>query len=114
MPWELYAEEPVTFEEQVVGDFLIDSETIRVEHLFNGESFPGTGYALISNVYVNNERSFFRRSYPYKNSSRIYQVIIPPELLEGGYGLHQLLMKRSPRARVDADANWRVRIDRWV
>jgi len=114
MVWRLMSEEPVTFEERVFDDFLIGDELIKIEHSFNGATFPGLGYAVISNIYVNDERDFFRRSYPQKDSSRIYQVNVPPQLVEGSYLLHQLMVKRHRYARVDADANWRIRAYVWT
>lgn len=114
MAWRLMSEEPVTFEERVFDDFLIGDELIKIEHSFNGATFPGLGYAVISNLYVNNERDFFRRSYPVKDSPRIYEVKVPPQLVEGNYLLHQLMVKRHLYARVDADANWRIRAYIWV
>ena len=114
MGWVFYGEAPVGFEERVVGDFLIGDELIRVEHLFAYETFPGFGYALLSNIYANDERDFFRRSYPQKNSSRIYEVKVPPQLFDAGYGLHQLLVRCNVRARLQSDANWRIRISVWV
>jgi hypothetical protein len=114
MGWVLYGERSVDFEERILGDFLIGDELIRVQHLFDYADFPGIGHALISNVFANGERDFFRRSYPYKDSSRIYEVKVPAVLVDQGYGLHQLLIRRNVRARVQANANWRVRVDLWV
>ncbi len=114
MSWRLMSEEPVTFDGRVFDDFLIGDELIKIEHSFNGETFPGTGYAIISNVYANDEQDFFRRSYPKKNSSRIYEVKVPPQLVAASYLLHQLTVQRSLYARVDADANWRVSAYIWV
>lgn len=114
MGWEFYGEASVSFEERVLGDFLIGDELIRVRHFFDYADFPGIGHALISNVYANGERDFFCRSYPHKNSSRIYEIKVPSQLLDAGYGLHQLLVRRNVRARVQANANWRLRVDVWV
>ncbi len=112
MGWVFYGEAPAGFNEQVIGDFLIGDELIKVEHLFDG-LLPGFGHALISNVYANGERDFFRRSYPYKNSARIYTIKVPEQLQAAGYSLHQLLIKWNRGARWVAKANWRVRIYVW-
>lgn len=113
MGWIFYGEEPVGFEERVLGDVLIGDVLIKVEHFFDYASFPGLGHAQISNIYANDERDFFRRSYPQKDSPRLYEIKVPPQLLNAGYGLHQLLIRRNIRAQVQADANWRVRVHVW-
>lgn len=114
MGWEFYGETPVGFEEQIIGDELIGDELIKVEHLFDHDSFPGIAHALISNSYTNNERDFFVRSYPYKNSPRIYEIKVPPQLSNAGYGLHYLHVRCNIRAKFQANANWRVKVSVWV
>lgn len=113
MSWLFYGEVDVGVEERILGDILFGDELIRVHHFFDQDYFLGFGHALISNVYANGERDFFRRSYPYKNSPRIYEIKVPQPLLDAGYGTHQLLIRRNSRARVHESINWRVRVDVW-
>lgn len=114
MAWVPAGDLPVNFDEAFFSGVFVGDELIKVEHGFNGSSFPGTGYAIISNIFFNGERDFFRRSYPFKESPRIYKVSAPPQFNAETYQIFQLTVRRSLRARVDADANWRVRIYKWI
>jgi hypothetical protein len=105
---------PVGFDETIFSGVFVGEQLIKVEHGFNGSSFPGTGYAIISNLFFNGEREFFRRSYPYKGSPRLYRITAPQQFNSENYQIYQLTLRRSARARVDADADWRVRIFRWA
>lgn len=107
-------EERVGFEWRQFDVPLIGNEVIKIEHSFDYASFPGLGYAILSNIYANDERDIFFRSYPYKDGSRIYELDVPQRLIESSYQLHFLQVKRNLYARVQADANWRVKAYLWV
>lgn len=113
MSWDLMSEELVGFEWRQFDDSLIGDEVIKVEHSFDYEKFPGIGYAVLSNVYANGERDIFLRSYPHKADSRIYELKVPQRLIASNYLLHHLQIKRNLYARVQADANWRVKAYIW-
>lgn len=113
MVWIPSGELAVDFNEQFFPAAFVGDQLIKVEHGFTGNDFPGIGYAILSNLYFGGERDWFRRSYPFKNSARIYHIISPPQLQAENYQIYQIAIRRSLRARVDADANWRVRIFRW-
>lgn len=113
MAWELMGEEPVGFDWRTFDIPMIGDELIKIEHYFNGATFPGTGYAVLSNLYANDERDVFYRSYPKKDSERIYEINVPIQFQLSSYLLHQLQVKRNQYARVDADADWRVRAYLW-
>lgn len=114
MPWDLLGDVPVRLDAAEQVGPLIGDELIKVEHTYDFASFPGTGYALISDLYSNDEQLEFIRSYPYKDRSRIYALEIPQVMKDAGWLLRYLLIRRNRRARVDADANWRVKIYVWV
>lgn len=106
-------EEAVGFEWRQFDGSLIGDEVIKVEHDFDYASFPGLGYAVLSNVYANDERDIFLKSYPHKGDARIYELKVPQRLIDSNYLLHHLQIKRNLRARVQADANWRVKAYIW-
>jgi hypothetical protein len=114
MSWAILGTITPTFETQDIEGFFIGPESIRVEHFFNGELFPGLAYAVIQNVFANGETSFIRRSYPVKNFQRVYEIDIPTPLLESGYILYQLQLRINVRARIDVSANWQIRISQWI
>ena len=114
MTWLPAGNLPVDFNEAAFFGVFVGDELIKVEHDYNGSSFPGTGYAMLSNLFLNGEREFFRRSYPFKNSPRIYRITVSDDLKEANYHIYQLTVRRSLRSRVDANANWRIRIFKWV
>ena len=113
MSWVLLSEEPVGFEWRQFDGSLVGNELIKIEHVFNGASFPGLGYAVLSNVYANDERDVFIRSYPHKGDPRLYEIKVPEAFEAASYTLHHLQVKRNLYARVDADANWRIRAYLW-
>jgi hypothetical protein len=113
MTWVFLGEKPVNFDEEIFETPLIGDELIRVEHVFNGATFPGLGYAQFSNIYNDGERGFFRRSYPTKVLDRVYNIDIPEAFEDSDYVVHRLAVKRNLYARVQADANWRVRVFVW-
>lgn len=113
MVWIPAGDLPVGFDEAIFSGVFVGDQLIKVEHGFNGDVFPGTGYAVISNLYFDGEREFFRRSYPYRGSPRLYRLSAPQQFESESYQIYQLTLRRSARAKVDADANWRVRIFRW-
>lgn len=114
MTWVAAGDLPVGFDEAYFFGVFVGDELIKVEHGFNGSSFPGTGYAILSNIFFNGEREFFRRSYPFKASPRIYRITVSDEFKEANYHIYQLTVRRSLRSRVDDGANWRIRIFKWV
>jgi hypothetical protein len=114
MTWIFLGEKPVDFEEQVFETPLIGDELIRVEHVFTGATFPGLGYAQLSNIYDDGERGFFRRSYPTKTNDRVYDINIPEAFEDSDYVVHRLAVKRNLYARVQATANWRIRVFVWL
>lgn len=114
MGWSFIGEEPVSFDEQVFDIPMVGDELIRIEHVFNGGTFPGKAYALISNIYEAGERGAYKRSYPVKESARVYEFDVPQGFEDSDYVVHQLAVKRNRFARVDADANWRLRAWVWV
>ncbi|MEL6605358.1 MAG: hypothetical protein AAFP20_19265 [Cyanobacteria bacterium J06614_10] len=114
MSWDLIGDVPVSFEGEQLSVPLIGDVLIKVEHTFDFESFPGIGFAWISDIYANDERRLFIKSYPHKNSSRVYPLEVPEVMVEAGWLVRHLVVKRSVRARVDTDANWRIRIYEWI
>lgn len=114
MSWEILDTLTPTFETQQISGFFIGPESIRIEHFFNGEIFPGLAYVVIQNKLTNEETSFIRRSYPIKNFQRVYEINIPISLLESGYILYQLEIRVNVRARIDINANWQIQIARWI
>lgn len=113
MTWDLMGEELVGFEWRQFDAPMIGNEVIKIEHSYDYASFPGFGHAVLSNIYVNNERDLFFRSYPYKDNARIYELDVPERLYEANYLLHFLQVRRNIRAKVQANANWRVRAYLW-
>lgn len=114
MPWDLVGDVPVTFEPQQLDVPLIGDELIRVEHTYDFADFPGLGYALISDLYANDAQLEFIRSYPYKDRDRLYPLEIPQVMKDAGWLLRHLVVRRDTRSRVDADANWRIKIYVWI
>jgi hypothetical protein len=114
MPWDLVGDVPVTFEGRQLDVPLIGDEIIKVEHTYDFASFPGIGYAWISDIYSNDSELTFIKSYPRKERARIYALEIPQVMKDGGWLLRFLTVRRSTRARVDANANWRMRIYVWL
>lgn len=113
MTWELLGQEPVGFDERQFDGILIGDETIKIEHYFDYPSFPGLGYALISNIYANDERDRFIRSYPVKSSPRIYEITVPEALKASSYLSYHLMIRRNVRAQILSDANWTVKAFVW-
>ncbi|MEL6260462.1 MAG: hypothetical protein AAFR12_05285 [Cyanobacteria bacterium J06626_6] len=114
MSWDLIGDVPVSFEGEQLSVPLIGDVLIKVEHTFDYASFPGIGCAWISDIYANDEQRLFIKSYPYKNTSRVYALEVPEVMVEAGWLVRHLVVKRSVRARVDTDANWRIRIYEWI
>jgi len=63
-------------------------------------------------LYSDGVKGRFIRSYPYK-AARIYPLELLDVQKEAGFIVRHLIVKRSLRARVDADANWKIRIYEW-
>lgn len=112
--WDLIGEKPVGFDWVLFDGPLIGDELIKIEHVFNGVSFPGRGYALLSNIYANDEQDVFIKSYPKKTGSRIYEIKVPEPLKVANYELHHLMVKHNLYAQVDADADWKIRAYVWL
>jgi hypothetical protein len=114
MPWDLVGDVPVSFEGRQLDAPLIGDEIIKVEHTWDYGAFPGLGYAWISDLYSNDAELTFIKSYPKKDYARIYILEIPQVMKDAGWLLRYLTVRRSNRARVQADANWRMRISVWL
>lgn len=114
MSWDLIGDVPVTFEGQFLEVPVIGDALIKIEHTFDYASFPGLGYALFSSRYYNDVVADFFRSYPRKNEARLHVLELADVQKESGWLLRDLFVRRSTRARVQADANWRVKVYEWI
>lgn len=112
--WDLIGEKPVTYDWILFDEPLIGDELIKIEHSFNGATFPGRGYAWLSNIYANNEQDIFIRSYPHKDNERIYQINVPQQLKDANYNLHHLMVKISRYAQVVESADWKIKAYVWL
>lgn len=113
MSWDLIGDVPVTFDGKFLDTPLVGDSLIKVVHSFDYASFPGTGYALISTRYFNDVEGRFIKSYPYK-SERLYTLEIPQVQKEAGWLLRDLFVRKTVRTRVQADANWRIKVYEWL
>lgn len=114
MPWQLLGDVPVTDEGQKISAPLLGDALIKVEHRFSPNPFRGFGYVWISDEYANNEHFLNFRSYPYVESARIYALELPALMKAYGFDDRNLWVRRSSRAVVNDDTQWRVRISVWV
>lgn len=96
-----------TFNTPVVG-----GELFRCRQEWVGD-WPGTGYLQLSAFYADGGRY----GYQQAQASRTEQMfLLPvPEALEiVGFTVRYMALRHNSRARLYANANWRVSVDQWI
>ena len=114
MTWDLIGDVAVGFDAEPLDQPLIGDALIKVEHSFDYATFPGLGYALLTTRYYNEVEGETLRLYPVKNSARIYSMELSAIQKESGWLLRDLFIRKTVRTRVQADANWRIKVYEWL
>lgn len=115
MGWQLLGDVAVGWQWTPVNTRIDGDVALKVEHRYGSyATFPGKAYALLSSTTEAGDRAIYHRSYPYGDESDIIASEVPAPLLAVGFGQRYISVKRNLYARVQDDANWRVRVFQWV
>lgn len=114
MTWVTLSEFTPTFERQDIATVFPESVILRVTNNWEGgDTFPG--FAFIYLMLTNGRGDVFaiRKVYPFK-VSRVIELNFPEEVLESEQRLFRISQKINSYGRFDADANWRVKVERFL
>ena len=115
MVWQLVGDTPIGYEWARIGAPITGDLILKVEHSTSYASFPGKAYALIASYIPDLDiRGVYSRSYPYGSNADLILSPLPKELLAAGIRQRYVEIKHDLYARIQADANWRVKVYRWV
>lgn len=115
MAWQLFGDVKIGYEWVRIASPITGDIILKIEHSTSYASFPGKAYALIASYIPElNIRGIYHRSYPYGPDADLVLSALPKELLSAGIRQRYVEIKHDLYARVQADANWRLRIYRWV
>ena len=114
MSWNLVAEVSPGFDWEAIDVPIFGNTSFKIEHSWGASyDFPGAGFAWLCQVFPDGSRRGFKRLWPYRDP-RIVTMTAPDDLAVDGWDIYQLQVKRSYRAQIYGDANWRVRIYEWA
>ena len=88
----------------------LDDSLLRITQTYDVRPI---GYALISSIFSDGSRGFFRRIYPYEGQQRLLEYEVPPVVREPGFDFRAISIKSSVRARF-YDLSWRISIEIWT
>ena len=87
----------------------LDDSLLRITHTYD---IRPLGYALISSIFSDGSRGFFRRIYPFDDQPRLLDYEAPSALREPGFNFRRISIKAAARLRV-YDLSWKVQIEVW-
>ncbi|MEL7354056.1 MAG: hypothetical protein AAFN38_21720 [Cyanobacteria bacterium J06560_5] len=115
MSWQLIGDLKIGYEWSRLAGLITGDIILKVEHSTSYASFPGKAYALFAGyIPALGLRGSYSRSYPYGPNADLVLLPLPKELLATGIQERYVELKHDLYERIQADANWRVKIYRWV
>ena len=113
MGWQLLGDVAVGWQWADINVRIEGDVALKLEHSYSYASFPGKAYAILSSTNEAGDRALYHRSYP-SGDADIIASEVPAVLVPVGFDRRYLSIKRNLFARVQDDANWRVKVYRWA
>lgn len=110
MAWQQLGKIPISADWQSYAISSLDDSLLRIQHTYTDKPI---GYALLSSVFSDGSRGFFRRIYPDKTQPQLVVLSNEPSVRAAGLNSRILEIKLHPYTRLYS-LPWSVEIDIWV